>query len=114
MKGKPMPKDEWGVKRLCPHCASRFYDLRRDPMTCPECNHSFSAESLVAGRGRALIAEKLSPQVEDIDVEDIEEEVLEDDSGNDADLDDDLLEEDEDDSVSLDEIADVSGEDDEV
>ena len=52
-----MPKDEWGVKRLCPHCASRFYDLKRDPMTCPECGHSFSAESLTAGRGRTMIAE---------------------------------------------------------
>lgn len=110
-----MPKDEWGVKRLCPHCASRFYDLRRDPMTCPECNHSFSAESLVAGRGRALMAEKLPPQVDDIDVEDIEsEDVLEDEAGPEADLDDDLLEEDEEDSVSLDEIADVAGDEDEV
>ena len=32
-----MPKDEWGVKRLCPHCGTRFYDLQRDPMTCPNC-----------------------------------------------------------------------------
>ena len=58
-----MPKDEWGVKRLCPHCNSRFYDLQRDPMTCPECGHSFTAESLVAGRGRTLIAELVKARV---------------------------------------------------
>jgi len=27
-------------------------------MTCPECGHSFTADSLIAGRGRTLIAEK--------------------------------------------------------
>lgn len=108
-----MPKDEWGVKRLCPHCNSRFYDLRRDPMTCPECGHSFTAESLVAGRGRTLIAEKAPVKEVDLDVDDLtdDEEIADD--GGDADLDDDLLEDDGDDDVSLDEIADVAGTDDE-
>jgi hypothetical protein len=26
-----MPKEEWGTKRVCPNCETRFYDLRRDP-----------------------------------------------------------------------------------
>ena len=26
-----MPNEEWGVKRLCPKCATRFYDLKNDP-----------------------------------------------------------------------------------
>ncbi|MCU9848809.1 TIGR02300 family protein [Defluviimonas sp. WL0024] len=108
-----MPKDEWGVKRLCPHCASRFYDLQRDPMTCPECGHSFSAESLIAGRGRTMISEKTASKTDDLDVDDLtDDDDLDDDSG-DSDLDDDLLEDDSDDDVSLDEIADVAtGEDD--
>jgi uncharacterized protein (TIGR02300 family) len=108
-----MPKDEWGVKRLCPHCASRFYDLRRDPMTCPECGHSFTAESLVASRGRAMIAEKAVVKERDLDLEDLTAEA-ELDEGGEVELDDDLLEDDEDDNVSLDEIADVSASDDEV
>ena len=107
-----MPKDEWGVKRLCPHCTSRFYDLQRDPMTCPECGHTFTAESLVSGRGRTLISEKTTSKNEDVDIDDLNEEDLDADSGDD-DLDDDLLEDDEDDDVSLDEIADVAGGDDE-
>ena len=32
-----MPKEEWGTKRLCPQCNTRFYDLNNDPMTCPAC-----------------------------------------------------------------------------
>lgn len=108
-----MPKDEWGVKRLCPHCASRFYDLARDPMTCPECGHSFTAESLITGRGRTMIAEKTAAKREDLDVDDLTDDDDLDDDGGDTDLDDDLLEDDEDDDVSLDEIADVPGSDDE-
>jgi uncharacterized protein (TIGR02300 family) len=107
-----MPKDEWGVKRLCPHCSSRFYDLRRDPMTCPECSHTFTAESLIAGRGRTLIAEKAPAKETDLEVDDLpDDEEIADDS-SDADLDDDLLEDDGDDDVPLDEIADVAGSDD--
>ena len=26
-----MPKEEWGVKRLCPESGKRFYDLNKDP-----------------------------------------------------------------------------------
>lgn len=108
-----MPKDEWGVKRLCPHCASRFYDLKRDPMTCPECGHSFSAESLTAGRGRAMIAEKASVKERDLDLDDLADDEVLDEEAGDVELDDDLLEDDEDDNVSLDDIADVGGSDDE-
>jgi len=108
-----MPKEEWGVKRLCPHCASRFYDLQNDPMTCPVCGNSFTLDSLTSvGRGRVLVADKASPETNDVDVEDLGDDDL-DDEGGDVDLDDDLLEDDEDDNVSLDEIADVPEGDDE-
>ena len=109
-----MPKDEWGAKRLCPHCASRFYDLQRDPMTCPECGQSFTADSLVAGRGRVMITEKVAVKERDLDIDDIADEADIEEEGADVELDDDLLEDDEDDSVPLDEIADVSGGEDEV
>ncbi len=111
-----MPKDEWGVKRLCPHCASRFYDLCNDPMTCPECSQKFTAESLVAGRGRTVAPEKVAPRAREADTE-VEanplnaEDDLEDDSA-DSDLDDDLLEDDDGDEA-LDDIADVATNDEE-
>lgn len=109
-----MPKDEWGVKRLCPHCASRFYDLQRDPMTCPECGHSFTAESLLTGRGRAMISEKTSVKDDDLDSDDLTDEADLDSDAGDSDIDDDLLEDDDEDDVSLDDIADVATGEDEV
>ena len=30
-----MPKEEWGVKRVCPETGKRFYDLGKDPITSP-------------------------------------------------------------------------------
>lgn len=104
-----MPKEEWGTKRLCPTCATRFYDLRADPMTCPACGNSFTLESMNEGRGKALVSEKAATR-EDDDLVDDEDDIA-DDSGE---LDDDLLEEDDDDGdVSLDDIADVASDDEE-
>ncbi|MEM7644881.1 MAG: FYDLN acid domain-containing protein, partial [Pseudomonadota bacterium] len=31
-EGTDMPKEEWGVKRVCPTTGKRFYDLNRDPI----------------------------------------------------------------------------------
>ncbi|MBW6507037.1 MAG: FYDLN acid domain-containing protein [Rhodobacteraceae bacterium] len=109
-----MPKEEWGVKRLCPHCASRFYDLARDPMTCPVCTNTFTADSLTAGRGRVMVADKASVREHNLEVEDLDTEEDIDADAGDVDLDDDLLEDDEDDTVSLDDIADVTTGDEEV
>jgi len=107
-----MPKEEWGTKRMCPHCGSRFYDLQHDPMTCPVCGTEFTAESLIAGRGRALVAEKTAARGTTRDVIDADEDIETVDA--DGELDDDLLEDDDDDAdVSLDEIADVASEDEE-
>jgi len=43
-------KDEWGTKRICPNCGTRYYDMRRDPVTCPKCGAPFDAEFLVKTR----------------------------------------------------------------
>ena len=33
-----MPKEEWGVKRVCPTTGKRFYDLNRNPIVSPYTN----------------------------------------------------------------------------
>lgn len=101
-----MPKDEWGVKRVCPTCLKRFYDLRHDPMTCPNCGASFTIESLTAIKAKSLRPEKLKPEpvdIEELPEIDADEDVIE----ADDDLDDEILE-DEEDSVDLEDIADVA------
>jgi uncharacterized protein (TIGR02300 family) len=107
-----MPKDEWGAKRICPACATRFYDLRHDPMTCPNCATTFTVESLTAVKARALRPEKVKPET--VDIEDLPEIEADDDAIETADdLDDEILE-DEEDNVDLEEIADVASDEEET
>jgi uncharacterized protein (TIGR02300 family) len=111
-----MPKDEWGVKRVCPSCATRFYDLANDPMTCPSCGATFTKESLTQTKMRGA-AERVKPDQkrEEIDLPDVEDDidVLEADDEEEVDVGDELLEAEDDDNVDLDDIADVPGGDDE-
>lgn len=39
---------ERGNKRTCPGCEARFYDLNRDPMTCPMCQEQFEVSAFAA------------------------------------------------------------------
>ncbi len=113
-----MPKDEWGVKRLCPSCSTRFYDLQNDPMTCPNCGNTFDLESLTAKKSpvRAEKKEAAAPVATEDDTEDaiVLDDEAEDADTADVDIDDDLLEDDDDDTVNLEEIADVPAEDDDT
>ena len=111
-----MPKEEWGVKRVCPNCQVRFYDLQKDPLTCPSCEHEFTLESLTGNKSRTMQAEKHDAQNKHNDTDDADEVILEDDEDDaDVDLGDDVLEDDDDDdTVSLDELADVASEDDDT
>jgi uncharacterized protein (TIGR02300 family) len=43
-------KAELGTKRTCPNCAARFYDLLKDPITCPKCSTSFVALSILPSK----------------------------------------------------------------
>jgi uncharacterized protein (TIGR02300 family) len=110
----PMPKDEWGVKRICPHCGVRFYDLMHDPMTCPSCAMVFTKESLVQVKLRGT-PEKAKPEAksDELEIADVEDVDVLDAGEDDAQADDELLETDEDDNVSLDDIADMPGGEDE-
>lgn len=104
-----MPKEEWGVKRVCPTTGKRFYDLNKNPIVSP---YTGEVVNLDGAKGRTMISEKTASKAtasadENVDDDDV---ILEDD---DTDIDDELLDDDDDDdSVSLDDIADVSDEDD--
>ncbi len=47
-----MTKPELGVKRDCPSCGARFYDLLKSPAHCPKCEHEFVPEALLKPRKR--------------------------------------------------------------
>lgn len=104
-----MPKEEWGVKRLCPTTGKRFYDLNKDPIVSPYTGEVVEMDS---GKSRMIAADDedaatLKAKAANAD----DAEVLEDDDAVDIDLDDDVLDEDDDDNVSLDDIADMSTDD---
>ena len=57
-----MSKPEWGTKRLCQSCGTKFYDLQRAPITCPSCGAEADRESpLKSRRSRAAAAPKPVP-----------------------------------------------------
>jgi uncharacterized protein (TIGR02300 family) len=43
-------KPELGIKRDCPNCTARFYDLNKSPAHCPKCDHEFVPEALLKPR----------------------------------------------------------------
>jgi len=43
-------KAEWGTKRLCPNCGTRYYDMRKEPPACPSCATVFDPEALLRSR----------------------------------------------------------------
>ncbi|MEZ5922441.1 MAG: TIGR02300 family protein [Parvularculaceae bacterium] len=45
-----MTKLGLGVKRDCPECGARFYDLNKEPAHCPKCDNEFIPEPLLKPR----------------------------------------------------------------
>jgi uncharacterized protein (TIGR02300 family) len=89
-----MVSAELGTKRTCPNCAARFYDLLKDPITCPKCGTSFIAQAILPSKtelpGMAPVPQPKPRQAEDedaaetgdvelISLEDVEEDGKDDD-----------------------------------
>lgn len=46
-----MAKPEWGTKRTCPSCGTRFYDLGKDdPVSCIECGNTWTPEPVLKSK----------------------------------------------------------------
>lgn len=46
-----MVKPEWGTKRSCPKCGTRFYDLTKDePVTCISCGFAWEPEPILKSK----------------------------------------------------------------
>lgn len=107
-----MPKEEWGVKRICPTTGQRFYDLNKKPIISP-----YTGETVVLDANtttRVAAAEKVEPKTKEAESEE-EEILLDDDDSGSTDVGDDLLDDNDDedsDTVSLDEITDVAANED--
>ena len=59
-----MVKPEWGTKRTCPKCATRFYDLGKDdPIHCINCGVAWQAEPVLKSK-QPLPFEQAKPEIE--------------------------------------------------
>ena len=81
MEFRDVTKPEWGTKRICPSCGTRYYDLLRRPVICPRCSTPFDPEAFLKSR-RARPAAPVEKELEpvgggelDADVETEEAEV---------------------------------------
>jgi uncharacterized protein (TIGR02300 family) len=94
-----MVKPEWGTKRTCPKCATRFYDLTKDePVTCISCGYAWEPEPILKSK------QPLPFEAAKADAEKIKK--------DDADLGDEDLDIDEDAEGSPDDDVDLGGDDD--
>ena len=93
-----MIQPEWGTKRTCPKCATRFYDLQKDePVTCINCGYAWEPEPILKSK-QPLPFEAAKPD---------KEKVVSDLAGDDEDLDTG-----EDEEPSADDEVDLGGDDD--
>ena len=108
-----MPKEEWGVKRVCPTTGKRFYDLNKDPIVSPYTDEVVEVDIM---KTRMISADSEDMSVSRSTSNGLDDDVvlLDDDDDVDLDLGDDVLDEDADDNVPLEDIADVSSDDDEL
>ncbi|MGN6375148.1 MAG: TIGR02300 family protein [Sphingomonas sp.] len=99
-----MVKPEWGTKRTCPKCATRFYDLGKDdPVTCIECGTSWMPEPVLKSKQPLPFEQGNEEERKKKDA------AL---AGGDEEQDDDLNIDDEDDEASPDDEVDLGGDDD--
>lgn len=84
-----MAKAEWGEKRQCPKCGTRFYDLGEDdPITCISCENQFQPEIILKSKTHSIELITDNKESEEDDETDL--------------LDDDALLSDDDDDIELD------------
>jgi uncharacterized protein (TIGR02300 family) len=64
-------KPEWGTKRICPSCGTRYYDLMREQVICPKCSTPFDPEAFLKAR-RARPAAPIEREIEPVSGDDLD------------------------------------------
>jgi uncharacterized protein (TIGR02300 family) len=55
-------KPEWGIKRVCYGCSTKFYDLEKEEIICPSCGDVFDPEAVHGNRREKLAEETKAPE----------------------------------------------------
>ena len=90
-----MAKPDWGKKLTCPSCGARFYNLNKEPATCPKCEATVEIQPVLKPRRTPAEAPKPEKVVKKVSDDDDDVDALLDDDDDDdliedtSDLDDD-------------------------
>ena len=58
-----MSNPEWGMKRICPNCGTRYYDFQKEPPVCPVCGTVYDPEALLKSRRtRSSVVDEPAPK----------------------------------------------------
>lgn len=71
-----MSKPEWGRKRQCSQCLTKFYDFKAEVILCPKCRAPYDPEAALRPR-RARFGSKSHASLGDGRVEHMHEDLLE-------------------------------------
>ena len=84
-----MANPEWGKKRICLACNTKYYDFNKSPIICPSCGTEFDPDTNIKSRkGKSLLTkvvpennQNMSEEISNIDDDetDTNEEVVTDD-----------------------------------
>lgn len=105
-----MANPKWGTKRTCPGCDARFYDMKKQPVTCPSCDTEIEIQVAKPRRPVAAVAKVAAAPVaaeakaddtteDDIEIVGLEDVVLDVDDEDEDDLIEDTSDLDEDDGL---------------
>ena len=70
-----MAKPEWGKKRICLACNTKYYDFNKSPIICPSCGSEFDPDFYLKSRKSKILSTKavseknqnISEDISDID-----------------------------------------------
>jgi len=93
-----MAKPELGMKRTCVACGAKFYDLGKQPASCPKCGTEQPAEQPRARRAALPVDDKVKkrpvaaadPDTDDVEIEDVDADEALDDAEEIDDAEDDI------------------------
>lgn len=72
-----LASDPRGLKRICMSCGTRFYDLNKRPIACPNCDTEYTGEFKVKTRRGRLSALETDGQVTEAAAAETSEEAVE-------------------------------------
>ena len=57
-----MANPEWGKKRICLACNTKYYDFNKSPIICPSCGTEFDPDTNLKSRKGKNLSTKLVPE----------------------------------------------------